>query len=99
MTKFRNLALKIVTFTAATTTAGTNVNVAHGLPYTPNTQAILVQPYCTSASTTDDVNSWAVVSSDTTNVVIRPSRTLAVPTKGRVFIFLDTHDSAPNEAR
>lgn len=89
MIKFSEIAQKIVDFSVASTTAGTNINVAHNLGFQPSANAVRVQPISSSADLTDDVCSFAVVSTNATNVVLRPDRTLAVTVRGRLYIGLE----------
>lgn len=89
MIKFGNVNMKIIEFSSATTTAGTNVAVAHGLSHTPHARACFVQGYSDSVSTTDDAQAWNIASTDGTNVNVRPSRTLGIASKGRIYIIMD----------
>lgn len=92
MIKFSNLLIRIVNITGANYTAGTRVTVAHGLGYTPNIDAIIVQEQSSDADA-DNVCKFALVKADATNVYLKPLRTIDLsggsPTVGKIMIFAD----------
>jgi hypothetical protein len=93
MIKFSEVSRKYVSGTFATTTAGTRVSVAHGLNYTPALIALTVRPTA-GATDTDDAQAFAIVSADGTNIVLKPTRTLAVPSTVSIEIGLEEQGPA-----
>lgn len=97
MMTWDQIAQKIVRFTAATTTAGTTFTVAHNLGYPPAIDAVRVQATADAAAT-DNANIFAVVSTDGTNITLKPGRTIGTPTTGTIYIGLAVN-GAFNAAR
>lgn len=92
MIKFHEMLIKIVTITGANYTAGTRVTVTHGLGYTPNLDACLVQERASDADADNDIF-FNLVKADGTYVYLKPSRTIDLstgsPTVGKLYIFAD----------
>lgn len=101
MIKFSAMLIKIVTITGVSYTAGTRVTVAHGLGYTPNLDAILIQERSSDADS-DNTCMFSLVKVDATNVYIKPLRTIDLssgsPTVGKIYIFADKDIGQRREA-
>jgi len=93
--RWSEVAQKIVSF-SVNTTAGTRFNVAHGLGYAPNPDAVRVQARV-AADDTDDANVFEVVTTDNTNIVLKPKFTVTA-SQGRIYIGLEENGPV-NSAR
>lgn len=92
MLKFSNMLIRIVSIVGQSYTAGTRFTVAHGLNYTPNLDAVLVQERASDADA-DNVCMFAVVKADKTYIYLKPLRTIDLstgsPVVGKLYIFAD----------
>lgn len=84
----------VIEVAAALRVAGTRINVAHGLGYAPAARSIIVVP----TGDNDDVDqaqAFAVVGTDATNIVLKPTEAL---TSGcRIFVFVDRQAGGSND--
>ncbi len=88
------IAYKVVAISSRAWTAGNRVNIAHGLGFRPHINACI--PICQVAdNSTDTAQAYAVVKTDSTNVVIKASR--AVTSAGILLILLETDVGGSND--
>lgn len=76
---------KRVDIAAQAFTAGTRVEIAHGLGFKPSINAILIQAL-DADDDTDDAQAFAVTATSRTTVTIKPTRTKT--SSGNIFILL-----------